>query len=190
MALKHGACFGELLKNAPLILLHRLDRAVSTGPPLLHDLRRRSGQRAERAQQARVFVSPFFVFGWKHPSNPKRVGNGPTVRRERIDHSKPLQNIARTEFPSGHLARPRDSGERSASPPGALPRHRHPKPRAGAAEVSRVGGRDRLSRRRQAASARPRWRDHQAGDRRRGHRKPGGLKQVAREGERHDAFVT
>ena len=107
MALKHGACFGELLKDAPLILLDRPDRAVSTGPTqFLHDLRRRAGQRAERAQQARVFVSPFFVFGWKHPGNPKRVGNGPTVRRERIDHSKPLQNIARTEFPSGHFARP------------------------------------------------------------------------------------
>ena len=109
--------FAELLKGAPLILLDRPDRAVSTGPTqFLHDLRRRAGQRAERAQQARVFVSPLFVFGWKHPSNPKRIGNGPTIRRERIDHPKPLQNIARTEFPSGHLApAPRDNGERSAS---------------------------------------------------------------------------
>ena len=106
MALKYAACFGEAPKDAALILLDRPDRAAGAGPTqFLRDLRWRAGQRAQGAQQARVFVSPSFVFGWKHPSNPKRVGYGPTVRRERIDHSKPLQNIARTEFPSGHFAR-------------------------------------------------------------------------------------
>jgi len=87
--LKHAACFGELVRDPALILLDRPDRAARTGPTQFpHDLRRRACQRVERAQQAGVLVSPFFVFGWKHPGNPKRVGDGPTVRRKRIDHPK------------------------------------------------------------------------------------------------------
>ena len=53
-------------------------------------------------------LSPFFVVGRKHPGRPKRVGDGLTVRRERIDQLKPLQDLGRTEFLLCHFA-PADS---------------------------------------------------------------------------------
>ena len=69
----------------------------------LAELRRRARQRAERTKQPGVFASPFFVLGWTEPGNPKRVGDGLAIRRERIDRSKLLKDIARTEVSSGHF---------------------------------------------------------------------------------------
>ena len=90
-------------------LLDCPDRAAGTGAArCLHDVRGRARQGAERAQQAGVFASPFFVVGRKHPGKPKRIGHGPTVRRERIDQLKPLQDLGRTEFLLCHFA-PADS---------------------------------------------------------------------------------
>ena len=87
-----------------------------------------------------------------------------TGRAHRRPRSAALRSLARSADQSGRAHRPI-----CRAPPGALPRHRHPEPRAGAAEDPRVGRRDRLSRRRPAAGARRRRRDHQARDRRRGH---------------------
>ena len=190
MALKHGACFGELLKDAPLIYFPVL---TGRSVPARRFFMTFGGGLANGPSVRSKPAYSFRHFSYSAGSTPATRSASamglPSVASASITRSLSRISLG-LSFRLATWRAPRDSGERSASPPGALPRHRHPKPPAGAAEVSRVGGRDRLSRRRQAASARPRWRDHQAGDRRRGHRKPGGLRQVAREGERHDAFVT
>ena len=66
--------------------------------------RRRARKSAKRAQQTRVFAAPFFIFGREQPAKPKRIGEGLAVRRQRLNHLKPLHDLARTEFPSRHFS--------------------------------------------------------------------------------------
>ena len=47
-----------------------------------------------------------------HPGEQERVHDGLTLGRQRLDHPKPVHDLARTEFPPDHLRRSADSGPR------------------------------------------------------------------------------
>jgi hypothetical protein len=97
----------------------------------LRGLRRGGQERTKRPPQAVVFEPPTIVFRFAHPDRAKRFGDWETVRRQRLDHLKPLDDLPRAELRTHHHHRhprngrstpkasdrpPRSGTERCASP--------------------------------------------------------------------------
>ena len=87
----------------------------------LRGLRRRGQQRTQRPPQAAVFDPPTVVFGFAHPDRAKRFRHGQAVRRQRLDHLQPLDDLPRAELRPHHHRHPRTAlHAASERPPAAV----------------------------------------------------------------------